>query len=335
MHVAGDRSEVRAAVFRQVQRARERVHTIRIQRIDTNIRIVERPEIDVRIAVDHAPVRARVVAAPQLAFVLRFRDHVDDVRIARRHGEADAVHLFLWQPALRILSGKFFPSLTAVHGLPHARVTAARLEMPRPSPVGIHPSVHDIGVVGVGGNIRTRGLLVDVQHFFPVLSTIGALEHAAFFIGSPLAAEPTRIDDVRIFSINDDAGDLVTFLETDVRPVLAGVDRLEHPNADRRVVPRILFSRAHIDDIRIAWRDRDGSDRTRVLPIKYRLEGCPAVRRLDDAPVGTSDVVDVRIARDTGDDRHAAGLICGPDRAPLDLLQRLLLRGPVRRHHLS
>jgi hypothetical protein len=67
----------------------------------------------------------------------------------------------------------------------------------------------------------------------------------------------------------------VALLETDVRPVLAGVERLVHPIADRRVVARILLAGADVDDVRITGRDRDRADRADVCLSKIGLNVTP------------------------------------------------------------
>ena len=92
MHVTRDGAKVLAAVFGEVQPAGEREDPVRILRIDANVGVVERAEVDVRIAVDGPPAAAGVVAAPELSFVLGFADHVDNGRITGCDGHADAIH---------------------------------------------------------------------------------------------------------------------------------------------------------------------------------------------------------------------------------------------------
>src|SRR5437870_1357118 len=77
---------------------------------------------------------------------------------------------------------------------------------------------------------------------------------------SLITAKPARIHDIRILWIDDQPCDLVALREADVRPVLAAVDRLVHPVADRRVVARIFLARSDVDDVRVARRDGDGAD---------------------------------------------------------------------------
>src|SRR5438270_10024864 len=104
VHVARDRAERRAAVLRQIQRSRKREHAIRVLWIDANIGVIEGAKVDVRIAIYHAPVIAGIVRAPELTLVLCLADDIHDAWIARRDGDADAIHVGLRQPAVPILS---------------------------------------------------------------------------------------------------------------------------------------------------------------------------------------------------------------------------------------
>src|SRR4051812_29716308 len=143
--------------------------------------------------------------------------------------------------------------------------------MPGPPAIRVHAGVENIRVARIGGDVRARRLIVDVQHLLPCLSTVRRLEDATLFVRSPLASEPARVHEVRILRVDHDARDLVTLLETDVRPMLPGVDRLVHPVTDRRVVARVLLARADVDDIWIARRDGDRADRADVLPVEDGL----------------------------------------------------------------
>src|SRR5262245_7043514 len=188
--------------------------------------------------------------------------------------------------------------------------------MPRPAPVRVHAGVEDVRVARIGSDVGARRLRVDVQHLTPCFAAVDGLEDAALFVRPPLATQAAGVHEVGVLRVDDDARDLVRLRETDVRPVLAGIDGFVHAVADRRVVARILLAGADVYDVRIARRDRDGADRGDRLLVEDGLEGGAAVRGLDDAAVGTGDVVDVAVARHTYDHGDAAGVVGGTNRSP-------------------
>ena len=124
VHVVRNRAEGAPAVLREVQRTRQRVHAIRILRVHPDVRVIEGTEIDVRITVHCAPRLAGVIRTPELAFTLGFGEHIHDVRIAWRHGQADAIDITLGQAALTILPREALPRFAPVHALVHRRVAA-------------------------------------------------------------------------------------------------------------------------------------------------------------------------------------------------------------------
>ena len=99
-----DGAKVHTAIFRQVQRSGQRVHAVRIHRVHAQVGVIERPEVDVGIAIHHAPMRAGVVGAPQLALGFRFGDHVHNARVAGCHRDTNAIHLTLGKPDVAIFA---------------------------------------------------------------------------------------------------------------------------------------------------------------------------------------------------------------------------------------
>ncbi len=314
---AGDRAEVAPAVLRQVQRAREREDLVRVLRIDTNVGVIEGAEVDIRIAIHRGPRLPGVVAPPQLSLVRRLADHVDDVRVARRDRDADAVHRLAREAAKHVGAGERVPRRAAVHRLVDPGLAAPRGEVPGPPAIGVHPGIDDVAVVRVGGDVGAGGLLVEEEHALPRGAAICRLVDAALLARPPLAPEDAGVDDVGVPRVDHDTGDLVGLLEPDALPVIAPVDRLVHPVADRGVVARIPLTRTDVDDIAVARRHRDRPDRDRPLVIEDRREGRPAVGGPDDPTVGPRHVVRERVAGNTGHHRDTPRVVDRADGAPV------------------
>ena len=328
VHVAGDRAEVQAAVLGEVEAARERKDPIRVLRVHADVGVVERAEADVPVGVHGAPRLARVVGTPQLSLVLGLADHVHDIRIARRHSDTDAVHRVARQAQVLVGAGEPLPRGSAVHRLPDSGVAGSRLKVPSPAAVRVHPRVDDVAVGWVGRDIGAGRLRIHVQDLLPVRPAVGGLVDAAVLIGAPLAPEDAGVDDVRVLRVDDEARDLVRLLEADVRPVIAAVDGLVHAVAHRRVVARIPFARADVDDVLVARRDGHGPNGASARLVEDRGEGVAAVRRLDDAAVCARHVVGERVARHADDLRDAPGVVRRSHGAPRHALEE---RRPIRR----
>ena len=122
MRVLADALERAAPVLGLVQAPRQRVDGIGIRRIDADVAVVERPEVDVRVLVHHAPRGTGVIGAPELALVLRLADGIDRLRPASRHGEADAIHRALRQPVGVVRPREPRPRRAAVRRLVQSRL---------------------------------------------------------------------------------------------------------------------------------------------------------------------------------------------------------------------
>src|SRR5438552_11762643 len=93
-------------------------------RIDADVRVVERPEVDVRILADDVPRRTCIVRAPELAVViLRLADHVHGVGLAARDGDADPIQ-HLWNAVRQLL-----PVGAAVRGFVQRGLAVSDLEV--------------------------------------------------------------------------------------------------------------------------------------------------------------------------------------------------------------
>ena len=209
VHTTTNGGEVAPAVVGEVQPARQRPHAVGVLGVHANVRVVERPEVDVAVVVDHAPRLTGVVGAPQLPFFACFGEHVHDVRLAGAHGNTNAVHRRLGESQHAILARESLPGGATVHRLVHRRVAAAAVQVPRLAQVRVHAGVDDVAVVRVGGDVGAAGLRIHVEHLLPRGAAVGGFEHTALFVGSPFASNRAGVHDVGILSVHNDARDLV------------------------------------------------------------------------------------------------------------------------------
>ncbi len=140
-----------------------------------------------------------------------------------------------------------------------------------------------LALVGIDVDVRTAGEVVLVEDLLPVPAAVHRLEQATLFVGAPFPPERARVDHVGVARVDDQPRDLLGIGQADVRPVPAGVDRLVDAVPDRRVVARVAFTRAGVDDVGVGRRDGDGADRRR-----------PACRRRSASSV-TPPFVDLKM----------------------------------------
>ena len=255
-----DRAEIQTAVLRQIQRSGQCVDAIGVLRVNAQIGVIERAEVDVRITTHGPPMRTGIVRAPQLTFCFCLADYVHNVWITRRHRHADPIHVALGQANVAILAGQSLPRIATVHRFIHRGIPATGFQMPRPAAIGIHPRVQNVGIRRIGRDVGARRLRIDKQHAFPRRAAVGCPEHPALLARPPLAPDAAHKHDVVIARVDDDAGDFVALLEANFRPVLTGVDGFVHTVPDRRIVAWIALAGADVDDVRVGWRDRDRTD---------------------------------------------------------------------------
>ena len=236
------------------------------------------------VAAHHPPRRSGVIRAPELAFVRRLADDVDDVRIAARHGDANPVHEAFRQAAVRVRPRQACPGGPAVEGLVDGGLAAARFRVPGPAAEREHAGIHDVRVGRIDVDVGTAGQVVLVEHLLPALPAVHRLEEPAFLVRAPLAAERACVHDVGVARVDDEARDLLAVREADVHPVLAGVDRLVDAVADGRVVAGIALARAGVDHIGIGRGDGDGANRHHRLVVEDGLPRDAAIGLLKIPP---------------------------------------------------
>src|SRR5437867_9098654 len=158
VHAVGYSSEVPSAVPRHRQPAAERVDSLRVVRINADIAVVERPEVDVRIVVDHPPALAAIVRAEQIPFGFGLGDQVNGHRIAAGDGNSNSIHRRLRQSI-----GQLLPRYPAVDRLVERSLAAARVEAPRLAAESVNSGINDSGVLRIEIDIRAAAVLVSEQ----------------------------------------------------------------------------------------------------------------------------------------------------------------------------
>src|SRR5439155_26172649 len=71
--------------------------------------------------------------------------------------------------------------------------------------------------------IDAAGVFIQVEDLLPSRAAVAGLEDAALRIGGPAAAQRGDVDDIGVFRMNDDAADVLCFLEAHILPRLAAV----------------------------------------------------------------------------------------------------------------
>ena len=229
---------------------------------------------------------------------------------------------------------ELLPGVAAVARDVEAAAGAAALHVPREPPRLPEAGEEDVGVRGIDGDVGRAGVAVLLQDLLPRLAAVARAVDAALGVRAERVAEHRRERDVGVLRVHDHRADL-PFLLPDVRPGLAGVGRLVDAVAGRDVAADVGLAGADVDDVGIARRDRDRSDRRDRLVVEDGLPGRPAVGRLPDAARRGGGVVDQRVPRHARRARHASAG-GGADVAVLERLECLRgfglvgLRGVLR-----
>ena len=127
--------------------------------------------------------------------------------------------------------------------------------------------------------------------------------------------------------MDDDSGDGLGLPEPDVCERLAAVGALVHPFTERRTLPVVGLSRAHVDHVRVGRRDGDGPDGVGAVGIEHRLERRAVVGGLPQTAGGEADEEGVWVVGVHRDVVHSAALAHGADGAPAEHLQQRVVCG--------
>ncbi len=327
MDIGPDRLEGAAPVGRFVEAAGERIDHVRVPGVDPDVGVVERPEVDVPVAVYRFPGAAPVLGAPELPLAGGLGYDVYHVGIGPVDRHADPVHVSLGKSPAVSLSGKPGPGLSSVHRLVEAGGPAARSEVPGPAlvTVGSHPN--HVGVVRIDVHVAAPGQVVQIKDLAPGFPAVGGLEEPPVRVGSPGPAQGAHEHHVRITGIDPDPGDLFGVLQSDLLPCSPRVDRLVDPVTDAGRIAGIALSGSQIEDVGVGRSDGEVADRGVVLIVEQGFEGHSAVGGLEQPARRCPHVVHRAVTRDSHDGGDPARLVGGADRAPGKVLDGSQLGG--------
>src|SRR5262249_30195793 len=130
--------------------------------------------------------------------------------------------------------------------------------------------VERLGVGRVHRQVDEPGVRVDELDEVPGLAAVAGPVHAALRVRPPEVAEGGDVDDVRVPRVDDDAADVVRFLEAHVPPGLAAVGGPVHALAPRDAVARVGLAGADPDDVRVGRGHGDVADGGRALVLEDR-----------------------------------------------------------------
>ena len=267
----------------------------------------------VDLAVDHAGaglagqdlVPAVLRGHPGLVGVLDHR--VDDLRVLGRNGQADPSEDARGQAA-----GELGPGLAAVDRLVDPRTGTAEPEGPGPpEPVvgrgiervrrnRVHDQVDGADRPAVDG---------DVQDLGPGLAAVRGLVDPALGIFGIEMAQGGHVDHAGVGRMDDDAPDVVGFLQTRILPGLAAVDGLVDAVAPIGRTGVVGLAGAEPEGVGSGRGHGDVADREDLLPVEERLEGLSVVLRLPQPARSGRGVKSVRPPGRNGEVDEPAALL--------------------------
>ncbi len=93
--------------------------------------------------------------------------------------------------------------------------------------------------------------LIFVKNPLPCLSAVPAHKDAALLVGTEGMTHSSGVDDIRLAGIDDNAGNVLCFIQPPVAPCFSAVRRFINAAAKRDRVPDIRLSCADIDDVMV------------------------------------------------------------------------------------
>ena len=97
----------------------------------------------------------------------------------------------------------FFPSLSTIHCPVKRCVFTSVVKSPRLSSKCPHSSIHNPRIICFHCNVSAACIFVNVEDFFPCLSSIYCFKDPSFFIWTPFFPKCAYTSDIRIFRIYD------------------------------------------------------------------------------------------------------------------------------------
>src|SRR4029077_19370313 len=171
--------------------------------------------------------------------LLRLDQRVDAAAVRGRHRHADLPP----DPLRQAVAGDLFPGVAAVAGDVEAAPRAAALQVPGVAPGLPEAGEDEVGVRGGYRHIKGAGLRVLLQHLLPGLAAVVGAVDAPLRVVAEGAAEDGGVGDVGVGRMEGHLADL-PFLRPDVRPGLAGVERLVDPVAGADVAADVRLAGA-------------------------------------------------------------------------------------------
>ena len=186
---------VAPAVDRRKEAHCDRKHAVLIRRIHLQVPVIHAAPHHLRILGDHLEMIATIVGTVQRALV-RLRNHVHHIRIARRHPHAHP------SPFRSQTVGQALPSFAAIAGTINARLITAANELPRPPLKPPHCCIDDVGIHRIDVHVRRPVLSVNVEALRPGLASIGRHKDPSLFIWTRIVTQCRHIHYVGIEGID-------------------------------------------------------------------------------------------------------------------------------------
>ncbi len=196
----GKRRECFSSILADSELGGKKVEDVIIDRVDPNSAVIERPVVDVLIAVDSRPVESAVRGAEKNIF-LGFDQGIDNLGIIGRKGNPDAAELAFGQP---VFLSELLPVSAGVSRYVQAASRPAGLEKPGPAPVLPESGDNFIRVPRVDGHVGHSGLFIHVENFLPGSSAVRSPEDTSLLTVSPGCSEGSDISHVRVFWMEKD-----------------------------------------------------------------------------------------------------------------------------------
>src|SRR5262249_11900666 len=111
--------------------------------------------------------------------------------------------------------------------------------------------IEDVRLLRVDCDVDEAGVLVEELDLLPGLAAVRGLVDTALLVRPPETSQGGNVDGVWVLRVNDDAADVVRFLQAHVLPGFAAVGGLVDAVAPGDAVARVRLARPHPDDLRV------------------------------------------------------------------------------------
>ena len=253
--------------------------------------------------VDTFPRGTGVLRAEHAALFC-LNDCVNNIRFARRDGQADASENSLRQPRVASDIG---PVRTSVSRLVNAAAWTAARKPPRHADRLPRRSVHQTRITRIHHQTDRPGVVVHEQNFLPRSAAIRGLENAAVRIGSEHMPHGSNVHSVGIPGIDEDCAGRVRIAQAGILPRLAGIGGFVNAVARNNGVADVRFAGADVKNLWIGWRHRyraDAGAGPRQLAISDVFP-FGTVGALPNAAAHCTGVKEIVVSRNTGHGDHS------------------------------